>query len=881
MYTKTHKWIILLFVVSVIFANKTYATNNQSNDNIISINKKDSLSHKKRIYTISRITEAPVIDGKLNDSCWKIGEWQRDYTQYSPTYKAKSSRKTDLKLLYDDKNIYVAIRAFDTMNEITRRLSRRDSYAGDIVGVMFDSYFDHRTAFEFDITSACQKIDVSVADDQFDSNWNPIWYAKVAYEDSAWTAELAIPLTQLRYGRTKDQTWGFNAWRQIDRLQEESHWNLVANDGTGIVYTYGELRGLKDLKKNRKCEILPYVSEKYQTSPKNEGNPFATGVENHFNGGVDVKIGLANNFTLDATFNPDFGQVEADPSVMNLSAFETYFEEKRPFFVEGKNIFDFSFDSDQLFYSRRIGHAPSYTPRYDTIRMPEFTTIGGAIKLSGKTSNGLSIGVIESVTLKEEADIYENNTDFRQTVEPLSNYFIGRFQQDFDKGNTIIGGIVTYSHRSIKNDYLNFLSKNALTYGVDVTKYWDDRKYFVEIKAIGSNIYGNKDAIRKLQQASSRYFQRPDIRGIHLDTMSTSLSGYGLSLKLGKWSKGHWRYDQEFILRSSGLELNDLGYMTISNIIKDNTNISFYEKNNTGIFKTYTFSLLQQNAWDAQGIGLYSLVSLTAQSEFMNNWSLQLTSQYKWRILDEWLLRGGPSMKVPALLMYSWALSSNTSKKIYATFSGNYNRGANNNLNYVSMATEIGYRPLSNLTLSMQPSYLVNIDELQYIAQPNSNSSGKVYLLGKVDNRNYGITFKADLSLTPQLTVQYYCSPFISTGKFTRFKEVIDPRGSNYTNRFNTVEPVQSGQTYNFDTNKDGITDYSLPKPDFNYQQFRSNLVVRWEYKVGSAFYIVWAHNRTSYETGEMINLGSSLKKLYNIFPTNIFMVKFNYWLPI
>lgn len=700
MFAKRCQWVIALFVVSVIFANRIYAADNHAVVDKSSINGNDSVIHNKRIYTITRVAEPPVIDGKLNDRCWKDGEWQSDYVQYSPTYKAKSSRKTELKLLYDDKNIFVAIRAFDNMNEITRRLSRRDSYAGDIVGVMFDSYFDHRTAFEFDVTSAGQKIDIGVADDQFDSNWNPIWYAKVAYEDSAWTAELEIPLSQLRFGAANEQVWGFNAWRQVDRLNEETHWNLVANDGTGVVYTYGELHGLNGLKKNHKIELTPYISEKYSTSRKIEGNPFATGSENHITGGLDAKIGITNNFTLDATINPDFGQVEADPSVMNLSAFETYFEEKRPFFVEGKNIFDFSFDFDKLFYSRRIGHAPSYTPQYDMYRMPEFTTIGGAFKLSGKTTNGLSVGIIESVTLKETADIRDNNRDFSQTVEPLTNYFVGRFQKDFDKGNTIVGGIVTYSHRSIKNDYLNFLSSNALTYGVDITKYWADRKYFAEMKAIGSNIYGDKEAICKLQLSSSRYFQRPDFQGDYLDTLSTSLNGYGFSLKLGKWSKGHWRYNQELILRSPGLELNDMGYMTLSNIIKSNTNISFYEKKNTRLFKTYTFSLLQQNAWDTQGAGLHSLVSLTAQCELMNSWSLLFTGQYKWRILDEWLLRGGPAVKVPAMLTYSWALSTNTSKRLYVTLSGDYKEGTAASLRYFSMAAQVGYRPRSNLTLS-------------------------------------------------------------------------------------------------------------------------------------------------------------------------------------
>ncbi len=263
------------------------------------------------------------------------------------------------------------------MKEITKRLARRDTYSGDLVGIQFDSYFDHRTAFEFDMTSAGQKIDCWVSNDGWDLNWNAVWYGKVAYEDSAWTAELQIPLSQLRYGSAPDQVWGLNSWRLIDRLHEEDHWNLIANDGTGQVYTFGELHGLKGLKKNRRFEIAPYTSGRITNDSVVAGNPFARGTRFKSQVGLDAKIGITNDFTLDATINPDFGQVEADPSVMNLTAFETFFEEKRPFFTEGKDIFDFTFDADRLFYSRRIGHSPSYIPGYDTMRMPEYTTIGG------------------------------------------------------------------------------------------------------------------------------------------------------------------------------------------------------------------------------------------------------------------------------------------------------------------------------------------------------------------------------------------------------------------------------------------------------------------------------------------------------------------------
>lgn len=865
-------WTIVFFLITSVVANNLCAA-----EHTLHL-PGDSTAHLKRVYNSLRIKNPPVIDGKLNDSCWKLGEWQTGYTQFSPVYKGKASHKTTLKILYNDKSVFVAIRAYDDMKQITRRLSRRDQFSGDIVGVHFDSYFDHRTAFEFDLTSAGQKIDLWLSNDGWDTNWNAVWNGKVAYEDSAWTAEFEIPLSQLRFSSAETQVWGLNSWRLIDRLKEENHWNLVANDGTGLVYTFGELHGLEGFKKANRIELSPYVSAKLVTDKRIARNPFAKGssFQNQF--GLDAKIGISNNFTLNATINPDFGQVEADPSVMNLTAFETYFEEKRPFFTEGKNIFDFTFDADQLFYSRRIGHAPSYTPSFDTVSVPEFTTIGAAVKLSGKTSKGLSLGIIESLTPHELASIHDHNQDFKQVAEPFSNYFIGRFQKDYDKGNTIIGGIVTHTHRSVQNQYLQFLSNNALTYGLDFTHYWKDRTYFTEIKTIGSTINGDVTAIRRLQTSSAHYFQRPDIKGVDYDTSKTLMNGVGASVKAGKSSKGHWRYSEEFILRSPGLDLNDLGYMNLSNIIKNNNNLSYVEKVNTKVFKTYTISLLQQNAWDAHGEDLYSQASITAQTEFMNGWVAQLNSQYKFRIVDDWLLRGGPSMKVPDLLMHSWLLQTNSSKKLYVSLTGTSNKGMKGSFKSINLSAELSYRPVSNLAVSLQPTYIKTVDELQYVGQfSQSSSANKHYLLGKVDNRNAAVSFRIDWAITPEFTVQYYGSPFVSIGKYSHFKEVLHPHASVYTDRFTELQPQINGTAYGFDADADGTIDYSIGNPDFNYQQFRSNLVLRWEYKVGSVIYLVWTQDRTAFEQPGLFDINNGLNHLKDLYPRNVFMVKFNY----
>jgi hypothetical protein len=367
------------------------------------------------------------------------------------------------------------------------------------------------------------------------------------------------------------------------------------------------------------------------------------------------------------------------------------------------------------------------------------------------------------------------------------------------------------------------------------------------------------------------------MKGMSYDTSRTLLNGVGASVKMGKWSKGHWRYDAGFILRSPGLDLNDMGYMNLSNILKNNNTLSYVEKKNYWIFKTYLFTLLNQNAWDAHGDGLYSLTSLTAQSEFMNGWIAQLAGQYKFRTTDEWLLRGGPAMKVPDVMAYTWSVQSNSSKKLILTLTGNYNKGVSGNLNYISAAADISFRPRSNLLLSLQPNYQRNADELQYISEVNKTNSAKSYLLGRVDNRNLGFAFRIDYAITPELTIQYYGSPFVSIGKYRNFKEVTKPLDPIYNNRFALLTPQKNGSVYSFDDNHDNAVDFTINNPDFNYQQFRSNFVIRWEYKVGSSVYLVWSQNRTNFEQPGVFNFNKGFNNIFDLYPKNIFMIKFNY----
>lgn len=364
----------------------------------------------------------------------------------------------------------------------------------------------------------------------WDFNWDAVWDGKTSVGDSAWYAEMRVPFTQLRFSKEKEHVWGMHIWRYIYRISEESQWKLIPVDAPAMVYIFGELRGIKDISYKRNFEIMPYAKTKYITDANNNEN---------FGAGVDGKIGVTSNFTLDYTINPDFGQVEADPSELNLTSYETFYEEKRPFFLEGNSILEYNANNDMLFYSRRIGSAPSYTPdvgENENLSMPDNTSIINALKLTGKNKSGLSMGFVNSMTAKENAIISLGNNEEKETVEPFTNYFIGRVKQDFNKGSTVLGGMVTSTVRNIKDEHLEFLPNNSLVGGLDFEHNWLSRKYLVNAKCFFSKVNGSKTAISQLQRSSVHLYQRENAAHLKYKSNLTSLKGWGGEISGGKRS---------------------------------------------------------------------------------------------------------------------------------------------------------------------------------------------------------------------------------------------------------------------------------------------------------------------------------------------------------
>ncbi len=819
-----------------------------------------------RTYTTVRLTTAPPeIDGSLSDACWSAGTWAGDYVQWLPREGAKPSQPTFLKVLYDDHNIYVAIRAVDSIaSDITVRRGRRDQFIGDVVGINFDSYHDRRTGFEFNLTAAGQKIDLVLTNTNWDVNWNAVWFGKTGFEDSAWTAEYRIPLSQLRYSSDSVQVWGMHAWRWIDRFQEESDWEPQSSTGPGALYLFGELHGLAGLPAPQRIEIMPYVVTRLKTYPRDPRNPFTASGREWFGGvGGDAKIGLSSNFTADVTINPDFGQVEADPSVMNLTAFETFYDERRPFFLEGRTIFNVDYDDGSLFYSRRIGRPPAYSPAVPqgaSVDMPGTTTIFSAVKVSGKTADGLAVGVLQSLTAREFATIDSAGSRREAAVEPLTSYTFARIQQDYNNSTTILGGALGMVNRAINDPALEILPRNALTGGLDLLHQWADKEYFLDVRLIGSAVNGSAAAIELLQRSSARYFQRPDAGYLGVDGTRTSLTGHGGSIRVGKGSKGLWRYATGIRWRSPGLEINDLGFMQQADVIVQENSVSYFLNQPAGIFRTYSLKLNEANTWDFGGEFHSSEISLDGEFQFLNQWGFEVNGEYRTAGIDTRLLRGGPGMRVPSTWSGNLYAHTDGSATVVGSLHASSSWTTHEGGNAWSLEPTLTVTPHQTVRVSVGLEFAGMRNELQYV-DTQYPFGGPTYILGRVDQRTVIATLRADYCITPELTIQYYGSPFSSVGRFNRFKIVTAPRAERYEDRFTYVADPSTVQD-----------------PDFAFSQFRSNLVARWEFRPGSNVYLVWSQDRTAFEMPGDPSAGTTLGNLRSVAPENVVMLKFSYW---
>ena len=849
-------------------------------------------AQQKRSYSTNRISKEPVIDGVLDDAAWSDDNWQDNFTQIEPFDGKPSTQNTSFKLVYTDNFIYVAIKSFDNeADKIDSRLMRSDNTGGDYVSVQIDSYHDKRTAFAFYVNAAGVKSDILFSNNGTvsDKNWNPIWYAKTTKDDKGWYAEIKIPLSQLRFSSSDDKVWGFEVMRYIFRNEETSLWQPISREKTGWVYSFGELRGIDNLKPKRIMEIAPYALGGVENKRNDSENPYDNGAEFIHGLGVDGKIGITNDFVLDFTFNPDFGQVEADPSNVNLSAFETYQYEQRPFFVEGKNITDFKISPgdggssrDNLFYSRRIGRAPQYYPETgDYVDYPMSTKILGALKLTGKTKEGLSVGIIESITRNEIARTTTNNIESEQNIEPLTNYFVARVQKDFDNGNTVVGGEVTSVNRKIEDDNLKFLPENAFSGGLDFAQYWKERSYFFKATVATSYISGDSLAMINRQSSSQRYFQRPDADYLNMDSSITSMQGYGGDISVGKSVASGWYYNFRLSTRTPGLSLNDMGYIrqgdrvmtSLENGYKWTTPKYFYRNISTGISVWHGLDFGGRTIFD----GFFAWYNM----QFKNRYSFNVNTMSEFNKHDNYMLRGGPTFYVPGDASLRINLQSDRTKKVYWDIGTHQSWGYDNNMRSISYDAGVTYRPFDALSLQFHPNYSTSENNLQYVDEQVLGSKPD-YVLATIKRETLSLRFMVDYNISPSLTIQYYAAPYISTGKYSDFKRVTNANSDVYQDRFHqfTNEEIsydESREEYSVDANNNGSTDYQISNPDYNFKEFQSNLVLRWEFTPGSMIYLVWTQNRSQSDGFGTFRFSDDFDQLFKQYPHDIIMLKFSY----
>ncbi len=808
--------------------------------------------------TAALAVAAPVLDGKDDDAIWREAPAITQFRQHDPVEDGDPRYRTEARVGYDAKYLYVFVRAFDPApDSVMAFLSRRDARTqSDYVHLMVDAYHDRRTAFRFTVNPLGVKRDFYISGDgDEDASWDGVWDVATAVDSLGWTAEYRIPFGQLRFPESPSHTFGFAIWREIARHNERISWPLYRRSKTGMVSQFGDVSGFDGITAPRRLEVLPYTVA--TNSPRPVGNAFER--QQQFAFGADVKYGLTSNLTIDGTVNPDFGQVEADPAVLNLSAFEQFFEERRPFFLEGASIFNFAGQgggdgdvSNALFYSRRVGRGPQLSGRYYDQDNPSNSTILGAAKLTGRTAGGLNVGFMNAVTQREQGAL-------GRTIEPQSNYLVTRLQQDFRSGNSGVGMMFTATNRSLDSDTRAYLRESAYALGVDARHRFWGNNYEVKGSAVASQVAGSPSSILSTQRNAVHFYQRPDSR-LNVDSAATSLNGSRVNLSLGKTGGGIVRFQTGITETSAGYEINDAGFLTRADERSNGNWIGLQFQKPTKYYRRANINLNQWNAWNTDGLHLNSGANININGELPNQWFVYTGFNVNslGASFDDRASRGGPALR-RNLRQNTWFGVQSDRRKatsfvmqgfvVFSDVSGSSDWGIDPSVNF---------RIASRVQAEVGAHLSAGINDAQWYGNV-TDGTGTHYTFAHLDQRTSAITTRLDLTMTPTLSFQLYAQPFITAGDYSDHRELADPRAARYTDRF---------QAYT-----------GAPLQDFNFKQFRSNSVVRWEYRPGSVLFFVWQQGRGQGDRNPgSFNIGRDYSDLFNSRSDNTFLIKGSYW---
>ncbi len=850
----------------------------------------------------ARRAAAPIVlDGRLDEADWQQAPVATGFLQRDPDQGQPATEATELRLLFDDRALYVGARLHDgSPDRIARQLSRRDGVPeADSFTLYLDPHRDRRTGVVLQVSAAGVQRDAAIYDDNFeDDTWDAVWESAVAVDDGGWSVEIKVPLSQLRFAAAGHE-WGVNARRVVYRKNESSWLTLVPKNENGLASRMGPLEGIEGIHPGRHLELLPYVAGRAEyVEPLSKADPWNDGSRLFGSAGLDFKYGVSSGMALVGAVNPDFGQVEVDPAVVNLTAFETFFEEKRPFFTEGSQVFlrfgrsgaseytTFFYPEPQLFYSRRIGRAPQGRAVGAYVDSPTSTTILGAAKLVGRTKSGWNVGLLEAVTGREWARTATGTVQDRVEVEPLTNYFVGRAQHALGR-RASIGFLGTSVVRDLDTPSLDgLLVDRAFLGGVDGHFSLDSRRDWVVSGGLsGSTVSGSQPAVLRLQRAAQRYYQRPDAPHVSVDPSATSLSGWSGRLGLNK-NNGNITVNAGLWGISPGFEPNDLGYATQTDRggahalvqFRKLTPDRFTRSRRLYVAKWWTFNYGRES----QGDG----VQLTAGAQLRNFWQVDLTLGKSWNTWDDKLTRGGPTTIRPGIENLNLTLTSDARRHFWAGATAALSNREFGGRTRTYSAT-FNYRPITSLTLSVVPSVLNSYVPAQYLATvPDATATatyGARYVFGGLDQTEVSIPLRLNLVLSPRLSLQLYTQALLSNGDYPDIRELLAPRTYDfpvYGVDIGTIAPDPGLPFYDIDPDGAGpARPFRIPVPDFNFKSLRVNAVLRWEFRPGSAAYVVWTQRRQDGRNPGDSDLVRDLGDLFGAPADDVFMVKLAWWL--
>ena len=852
----------------------------------------DSGTTRPKRATAVRVGEGTVrVDGRLDEPLWEQAPALDDFVQKEPVEGAPPTERMEIRFVYDSSALYVGARMSKAPGSaIQAPMGRRDRVEqAENIQVALDTFHDRRTAYVFGVTASGVRIDRYHPEDNeatFDEGFDPVWQARTNITEQGWTAELWIPFSQLRFTSAADQLWGLNVRRFVPTLDEDDYWVPIPRTATAWASRFGELAGIRSLPSNRRLELLPYVAGASTISADaNPANPFDSAGNLASRVGADIKMGVGPNLTLDATINPDFGQVEADPAEVNLSGVETFFDEKRPFFTEGAGLLNLA-PVGNFFYSRRIGAPPLASASGDFVDTPSASTILGAAKLTGRTASGLSIGALAAVTQAEHAQVFSQATALttKSPVSPGTSYAVARVQQEFGRNKSTFSGMATVLHRDLETGsaLAALLPRNAFAVAGDSMLRFKGGEYVLTSWAGMSRVDGEPDALARVQRASAHYSQRPDRDYALYDPTRTTMSGFKAGSSLQRQGGRHWIWTIQHDNESPNLELNDLGRLGNGDGLQFVGDLRYRETKPGPVFRSYWVGTRQTNEWNYGGDHVTRTAQVYANQVWRNFWTTQASYTLTRRRLDARLTRGGPLMEVPqgwtSNIQLRNRASSQTSWNTQITVSGDEDGGFSR-----EVLASVSARPGPRWQLSIAPSFLREFGTQQYITSLAGGAAptyGRRYVFGAIDRRTYATQVRLTYTFKPDVTLDVYAEPFAASGSYSDIGELAAARTRlrrGYGSEGTTA--VRQGDGSLLVT--DGAAAFTVKNNDFNVRSFRSNVVLRWEYRPGSTMYFVWQQDRYISETiGTRISAGDPFRALGEP-GNNYFVVKTSFWLPV